>query len=338
MRLFAATGDGVAIADESVDRIVLEGSGAQCVCVDPNDPARVYVGTFDRGVYRSLDSGESWVGVSDGIPHGRVLSVAISPHAENGRSIVYAGTEPSSVYRSADDGRTWEDLSGLRAVPSYDTWYFPPRPETHHVRWIAPHEQERDTIIVGIELGGVLRTRDGGATWEDRHPDAVIDPHVVHAHPSSTDRIYAVGGDGVSFSLDAGESWRRDVEGMDRSYTWGLAVDPVDPDLWFVSAAPDPSRAHGDGDSQARLFRKRGTAPWEPLELDGYGGVSSTLEPMPYALVAPRTAPGTLVCGLRDGTVLVSNDAGDSWRTFPSTIPGILALSVIADPEATSSA
>ena len=67
------------------------------------------------------------------------MSATVGPHAENGKSIVFAGTEPSSIYRSTDDGAMWEDLAGLRDVPSYDTWFFPPRPETHHVRWIAPH-------------------------------------------------------------------------------------------------------------------------------------------------------------------------------------------------------
>lgn len=326
MRLFIATGDSVAIVDDGDATVTLEGAGVQCVSADPNDPNRVYVGTFDRGVFRSLDGGASWEHVSDGIPHKRVLSIAVGPHVEDGRSIVYAGTEPSSVYRSTDDGATWDDLAALRDVPSYDTWFFPPRPETHHVRWIAPHERDRDTIIVGIELGGVLRTYDGGTTWHDRHPDAVIDPHVVHAHPASTNRIYAIGGDGVSFSKDGGGSWTRDVDGVDRHYTWGLAVDPADPDLWYVSAAPDPFRAHGEGDAQARLFRKRGTSSWEPLELDGHGGVTTTIERMPYALSVPRTGPRTLCCGLRDGTILWSDDEGESWQTDAVKLPGILAL------------
>lgn len=327
MRLFAATGDSIAVVDEGTTSTSLEGSGAQCLAVDPNDPARVFAGTFDDGVYRSSDGGATWEQVGGGIPHKRVLSVAIAPHRDAGKSVVYAGTEPSSLYRSTDDGATWEDLSALRDVPSYDTWFFPPRPETHHVRWIAPHERDRDTIVVGIELGGVLRTRDGGATWQDRHPDAVIDPHVVHAHPGSADRFYAIGGDGVSFSTDAGDTWTRDTNGMDRSYTWGLAVDPSNPDLWYVSAAPDPFHAHGeDGDAQARLFRKRGTEAWEPLRLDGLGGVDATLARMPYSLVAPRGAPGTLVCGLRDGTILSSDDEGDSWQTLDAELPGLLAL------------
>jgi hypothetical protein len=116
---------------------------------------------------------------------------------------------------------------------------------------------------------------------------------------------------------------------MDRNYTWGLAVDPEDPDLWYVSAAPDPFRAHGDGDSQARLYRKRGASAWEPLELNGHGGVATTIERMPYSLVVPRTAPGTLICGLRDGAILASADAGDSWQSIAKT-PGILALAAVA--------
>ncbi len=78
-RLFAATGDAVARLDGSdsasvVTVLGLEGSGAQCVAVDPHDPRRVYVGTFDDGVYRSLDAGESTGDlVQGGIEAGDVI-------------------------------------------------------------------------------------------------------------------------------------------------------------------------------------------------------------------------------------------------------------------------
>lgn len=306
MLLYAATGDHVFRISDDDAAPVLEDVGAQCVAADGD---RVFVGTFDKGIFRSLDGGKTWADVTDGIPHRRVLAVCISPHGE-----VYAGTEPSSLYRSTDDGDSWEDLASLRDVPSYDTWFFPPRPETHHVRWIAPHADDANAIHVGIELGGVLRTQDGGASFEDRHTDAVIDPHVVHAHPRATDRIYAIGGDGVSFSTDAGDTWTRDTEGMDRYYVWGLAVDPADPDLWYISAAPGPDRAHGQGDAQGRLYR-RGSA-WEPL--------GSVERDMPYSLKAP--APGVLVVGTRSGQIRVSDDAGETWRTLGAKVPGILAL------------
>ncbi|HET9017701.1 MAG TPA: hypothetical protein VFN57_19015, partial [Thermomicrobiaceae bacterium] len=82
--LYAATGDDVVrITSSDGTRwrtaSVLAGVGAQCLALDPRDPARLFAGTFDRGLYRTRDGGRTWDEVSAGIPHRRVLSVAISP-------------------------------------------------------------------------------------------------------------------------------------------------------------------------------------------------------------------------------------------------------------------
>ena len=104
IRLFAATGDAVARVDSpDGDRfevaLSLEGSGAQCLAVDPDDSNRVYVGTFDQGVYRSRDGGETWQQVGEAIPHKRVLSVAFAPaRRKNGLSAIYAGTVYPTVH------------------------------------------------------------------------------------------------------------------------------------------------------------------------------------------------------------------------------------------------
>jgi hypothetical protein len=49
---------------------------------------------------------------------------------------------------------------------------------------------------------------------------------------------------------------------------------------------------------------------------------------MPYALLTLPDHPNTLLVGLRNGTLLVSDDAGDTFRTISldRPIPGILAL------------
>ncbi len=64
LRFFAATGDAVARVTCENGRcevlMGLEGSGAQCVAADPHDPNRVFAGTFDNGLWRSRDGGESW--------------------------------------------------------------------------------------------------------------------------------------------------------------------------------------------------------------------------------------------------------------------------------------
>ena len=337
IRLFAATGDAVARLDSRDGAafdvtLSLEGSGAQCVAVDPLDPRRVYAGTFDDGVYRTLDGGETWERVGAEIPHKRVLSVAMAPaRRTNGRTAVYVGTEPSSLYRSEDDGRSWETFPRLPELPSAPTWSFPPRPWTSHVRWIAPHDRDPDLLFAGIELGGVMRSRDGGQTWEDRKPGSYHDSHAIETHPAAPGRVYEASGGGVALSDDAGETWAPVDGGMDRHYVWGLAVDPADPDLWYVSASHSAREAHrANGDAQAVLYRKRGDEPWQALGGDGAGngdGLPRPLPYMPYALLTLRERPGVLLAGLQHGELLITEDAGDSWRRLAVKLPGLLALS-----------
>ena len=48
---------------------------------------------------------------------------------------------------------------------------------------------------------------------------------------------------------------------------------------------------------------------------------------MPYALVSLRDRPNTLVAGLKNGDLLITEDAGETWRTLQTGLTSILALS-----------
>ena len=48
---------------------------------------------------------------------------------------------------------------------------------------------------------------------------------------------------------------------------------------------------------------------------------------MPYGLVAPRGRPNVLIAGMHDGDLLVTEDAGESWRRRATGLPRLLALS-----------
>jgi photosystem II stability/assembly factor-like uncharacterized protein len=300
----------------------------QCVAVDPQDPDRVVAGTDDDGVFLSEDGGENWRFIGAAIPHRRTPSVAISPaHQANGKSVIYVGTEPSRLYRTADDGETWEDFPELPALPSSSTWSFPPRPWTHHTRWITPHATNPEILYVGIELGGVMRSLDGGATWEDRKPGAYTDSHAIRVHPTATERVYEAAGQGVALSADEGATWTAVDEGMDRHYAWGIAVDPADPDLWYVSASHGARFAHArNGNAQGHIYRKRGAAPFELLN----GALDNPLDYMPYSLLTLRDRPAVVLAGMQHGEVLLSEDAGDHWRRLDFKLPGLLQLSEAA--------
>jgi photosystem II stability/assembly factor-like uncharacterized protein len=226
------------------------------------------------------------------------------------------------LFRSADGGRTWAELEALRAIPSAPTWSFPPRPWTSHVRWIAPSPHDASLLLVGIELGGVMLTGDGGKTWLDHRPGAQRDAHALAWHPNVPGRAYEAGGGGAAWSSDGGRTWRPADEGRDRHYTWALAVDPEDADCWFVSASPGPFYAHRPGRAEAYVYRWRGAGPWEALN----GGLPQPLDSMPYALLA---RDGRLFAGLRDGRLYESRDGGDTWTQLELTgerLPRVLAL------------
>jgi photosystem II stability/assembly factor-like uncharacterized protein len=328
--LFALTGDDVARIEldwpaAGEPEVVLRGVGARCIAVDPHDPMRLYVGTFDNGLCVSRDAGQTWSQPADGPVEPRVLSLAVSPsHRERGLSVAYAGTEPSNLYRSDDGGEHWQLLPALRELPSQPEWSFPPRPWTHHVRTIALHPADPDRLAVGIELGGVMRSFDGGATWLDHNPQAHSDAHQLLMHPLAPERLYEVAGQGVARSDDRGDSWRRFEHGLDRHYAWAQAIDPADPELWYVAISRSPFTAHGDGDGHAHLWRSSGDG-WAAI--DDWGNAPE-LRRMPYVLVTLPGQPGRLIVGLRGGTVMLTDDAGERWVGQSLKLPDVIDLAV----------
>lgn len=283
---------------------VLAGVGAQCVAARGN---RVLVGSRESGAFFSADAGESWERVD--IPEAAVFSAAISP----ADGALYVGTEPSRLFVARDSNR-WTELTGLQHIPSRDHWSFPPRPWTHHVRWIAPDPHRAERLLVGIELGGLMYTDDGGATFSDHRPGAKRDVHTLAWHPRADGRVYEAAGDGAAWSVDGGLSWEAADTGRELRYCWALAVDPADPERWYVSAASGPRAAHGAQRARGELYRWSDGA-WEALALRD--------ESMPYAMVV---SDGELIVGMADGRIVHSVDRGDTWSDTDLEAGSVLAL------------
>lgn len=258
--------------DDNEPKPVLRGVQPLALAVDPAVPTRVYCATYNRGLWRSEDAGETWypVGTPQNYYRPRTggaldtlattfVCVAIHPD-EQGHHAVWVGTEPSRLYISSDGGDTFALVTNFENLPSQPTWSFPPRPGTHHVRWIAhgPH----DEVYVSIELGAMLRSLDGGKTFEDRRPGSPLDTHVLRVHPAAPGRLYAATGDGSmraghswAESYDRGATWRYASQGLEAMpYLYGLAVNAGDPDDVRIAASPTPRAAHETGPSS--IYRR----------------------------------------------------------------------------------
>lgn len=315
-RLYAAGAGAVAIVEDGRADLVLRDHGARCVAVDPSDPDTIYVGTDEKGAFRSGDGGQSWDHL-EGSAHPRVTAIAVSPID----GAIYAGTEPSSLFVSRDSAESWRELEGLKNLPSAPTWSFPPRPWTSHVRAIALSYEDAGLILAGIELGGIVRSPDGGESWQDQRPGAQPDCHSLTTHPAVPATVYEAAGGGFAESEDFGDTWEGADDGLSHRYVWGLAVDPADPGLIHVSAASGPGRAHGGGSSDAAIYRRQSGGPWEP--------VVEHLDAFPYALAADPEVPGSLYAGFGDGEIRLMPGPGEDWQEVARVPGGVSALAIV---------
>ena len=113
---------------------------------------------------------------------------------------------------------------------------------------------------------------------------------------------------------DGGATWTAVDDGRDRAYCWALAVDPDDPDRWYVSAASGPGAAHARERARGRLYRWD-AGHWQRLALPD--------ETMPYALAATN---GDLLVGTSDGRVLRSGDRGERFEDTGLRVASISAM------------
>jgi hypothetical protein len=304
----------------------MPGVQINCLVADPHKPSRVYAGTQKQGIQVSVDSGKSWQGF--GLEEIPVKSLALSPHQPG---LIYAGAKPVSLYISQDAAQNWDELPGLRRSKKW-WWFSPAEPPDWraYVMALTVSPTNPNVIMAGIELGGVLRSEDGGQTWSKHCRGAILDCHSLIFHINDGNWVYQGGAglkSGAAFSRDAGQTWQQPGDGLEGKYGWKVVADPERPEVWYLSAGKFPNLlrgefvppAHIDGSANAHIYRSVGGAAWEQLS----GGLPEPLDYMAHALVTNPKASGHLYAGLSNGDVWHTRDYGDNWIQLPFNLGGI---------------
>lgn len=192
---------------------------------------------------------------------------------------------------------------------------------------IAPSPADQNVVLVGVELGAVVRSEDGGQTWSGHRKGALRDCHSLKFHAVDGDWVYQAGGTGggASASRDGGRTFQKAGRGLAKHYGIVCGADPENPEIWYVCAAPSPQNAFGKKPN-VFLYRAAAGAGWQPI-----GWQPHPLPVAPTSLTTVPGAPGHLYAGLYNGEIFHTTDYGDSWEKLPFTLEGIWFSLLVLD-------
>jgi photosystem II stability/assembly factor-like uncharacterized protein len=286
------------------------------------ESGRLYTGLPRDGVYKSEGALDSWSRTLE----ADVRGLAVSPHDP---SVLFAGTEPAGVFRSLDGGNSWQELTEVKEVPNYSNWSFPAPPFVAHVRTFSFVAGDPQTVFAGVEVGGILRSLDGGDTWEEYGEGIYEDVHYLLGNPGNPDIVYSTTGEGFYRSTDRAKTWKFAFEGIKNDYTHPVVVRPDDPQVVFTAAASDPppsfSRPTG---AEAIIYRSNDAGDtWEPLT----NGLPDMFHGMVRGLTIDPNNPDVVYAGSTDGEIYRSEDGGDSWSLMMDGLPGVWVIRVVAN-------
>lgn len=161
--------------------------------VDFNNDDLVFAGTWDKGLYKSIDGGDNWVKLNS-FPGNYIRKLRIDPSNEN---ILYIGTgdgsQPGTIYKTIDGGDNWQELNlGTKGIIAYIT--------------IEPINNQIITAgIISAPNPGRYKSEDGGITWVRFSDESTI---YFPDFPTPNPQVYyKILSKKLYISLDRGISW-----------------------------------------------------------------------------------------------------------------------------------
>ena len=183
-------------------------SGASDLSMDATNPRILYATFWDHqrtpwmvrsggegsGIWKSIDGGDSWTRLTEGLPAltGKI-GISVSPVTPD-RVYAIVEAERGGLYRSDDAGRTWALQSGDRLIQTRSWYYMKITADT------------KNADIVWIMNAPVLKSIDAGRTFrtvEATHGDN----HHLWINPLDSRYMINANDGGVSISMDGGTSW-----------------------------------------------------------------------------------------------------------------------------------
>lgn len=191
-----------------------------CIAFHPTDSNIMYVGVAQGGIWKTVNSGQTWIPYGDNLPITRISDIAIDPNNTNTLyasvgDYAYLGVALNTdgrkrhthygvgIYKSTDGGNTWSPTGLTFEQNNLDASLIR--------RVIVNPSNSNELIAVGIE--GIWKSYDAGANWTKKSSDIIWDleenPKNLQTLYASTGYVYTLneGSAGIIKSTNFGESW-----------------------------------------------------------------------------------------------------------------------------------
>ncbi len=191
-------------------------TGCSDLVVDPNNPNIVYAGMWEfrrypdyftsggegSGLYRSIDGGDSWQELTNGLPSSEKGRIALAIAASQSTTI-YATVEAeqTALYRSDDMGKSWQKKSDSTMVQM--------RPFYFGELKVDPTDPERVykpsfITVTSVDGGESFSSMFSGGFNVPIHPDH----HALWINDKNPNQLVLGTDGGVYISYNKGGNWR----------------------------------------------------------------------------------------------------------------------------------
>ncbi len=191
-------------------------TGCSDLVIDPNNPNIIYAGMWEfrrypdyftsggegSGLYRSIDGGDSWQELTNGLPEGDKGRIALAI-ANSQSTTIYATVEAkeTALYRSDDMGKSWQKKSDAGMVQM--------RPFYFGELKVDPTDPERVykpsfITVTSVDGGETFTSMFGGGFNIPIHPDH----HALWINDNNPNQLVLGTDGGVYISYNKGGNWR----------------------------------------------------------------------------------------------------------------------------------
>ena len=311
------------------------------ILLHPKNPDIIYIATNDY-IYKTRDGGQTWINLSKGMTHSRVIALAVDPTYP---ATVYAGTKGDAVFKSYDGGQRWVSqrtgLDDATISSVVNQFVFDPTDNTHLFAattmgvfesknagdsWTKRMDGMKEVLMVvtlGMDptmrsvlyagtSGGVYKSTDGAGHWEKVN-NGLVPPEIIKSSralgvtsiqvdPFAPDIVYAATLDGLYKTTDGAKSWVRMAQSLQDQMMIGMLLDGSRAGELYLVGRSGVHRSEDGG------------ATWTAMN-NGFATLNVR------SIAQSQTDPSLFYAGTNGSGLYRSRNRGETWESVPMVLP-----------------